>query len=283
MHKYKEKIMSGVFLLAACTSIIAVIIICLFLFANGIPAIKEIGIFKFITGTVWRPSNDIYGILPMILGSIYVTAGAILIGVPIGIFTAAFMAYFCPKKIYRVLKPAVNLLAGIPSVIYGFFGLVVVVPFTGNSMLTASLILAVMILPSVIGVSETAIKAVPASYYEGALALGATHERSVFFTFIPARYFLSNYNNLYNEVMPDGWSASDTGVRECPGYVMFGANQDKGSGWLMTPPLAKLGDTPSEITVTFDLAFYASAAYKNETKSMSVSVEGPGTVGAQPD
>jgi len=122
MHKYKEKIMSGVFLLAACTSIIAVIIICLFLFANGIPAIKEIGIFKFITGTVWRPSNDIYGILPMILGSIYVTAGAILIGVPIGIFTAAFMAYFCPKKIYRVLKPAVNLLAGIPSVIYGFFG-----------------------------------------------------------------------------------------------------------------------------------------------------------------
>lgn len=186
MHKYKEKIMSGVFLLAACTSIIAVIIICLFLFANGIPAIKEIGIFKFITGTVWRPSNDIYGILPMILGSIYVTAGAILIGVPIGIFTAAFMAYFCPKKIYRVLKPAVNLLAGIPSVIYGFFGLVVVVPFTGNSMLTASLILAVMILPSVIGVSETAIKAVPASYYEGALALGATHERSVFFTVIPA-------------------------------------------------------------------------------------------------
>ena len=101
--------------------------------------------------------------------------------------------------------------------------------------------------------------------------------------FIPARYFLSNYNNLYNEVMPDGWSASDTGVRECPGYVMFGANQDKGSGWLMTPPLAKLGDTPSEITVTCDLAFYASAAYKNETKSMSVSVEGPGTVGAQPD
>lgn len=101
--------------------------------------------------------------------------------------------------------------------------------------------------------------------------------------FIPARYFFSNYNNLYNEVMPAGWSASDTGVRECPGYVMFGGNSNTGSGWLMTPALEKLGDTPTDIVVTFDLAFFASAAYKAETKSMSVSVEGPGTVGAQPD
>lgn len=101
--------------------------------------------------------------------------------------------------------------------------------------------------------------------------------------FIPARYFFSNYNNLYNEVMPDGWSASETGIREAPGYVCFGGNSDKGSGWLMTPPLEQLGDTPTDITVTFDLAFFASAAYKAETKSMKVSVEGPGTVGAQPD
>lgn len=101
--------------------------------------------------------------------------------------------------------------------------------------------------------------------------------------FIPARYFFSNYNNLYNEVMPAGWSASETGVRECPGYVYFGGNSNKGSGWLMTPPLEKLGDTQTDITVTFDLAFFASAAYKEETKSMAVSVEGPGTVGAQPD
>lgn len=101
--------------------------------------------------------------------------------------------------------------------------------------------------------------------------------------FIPARYFFSNYNSLYNEVMPAGWSASDTGVRECPGYVYFGGNSNKGSGWLLTPALEKLGDTPTDITVTFDLAFFASAAYKEETKSMAVSVEGPGTVGAQPD
>ena len=193
MKNKKEVIMKYVFLFSACISILAVALICVFLFANGIPAIKEIGFLDFLTGKSWKPKNDIYGILPMILGSIYVTAGAILIGVPIGIFTAVFLAWFCPDKLYKILKPAVDLLAGIPSVVYGFFGLMVIVPFIrnhiggrGTSMLAASIVLGIMILPTIIGVSESAIRAVPRSYYEGALALGATHERSVFTAVVPA-------------------------------------------------------------------------------------------------
>lgn len=193
MRKYKEPIMKGIFFAAALVSILAVLLICLFLFANGIPAMQEIGIFNFLLGTEWRPSNDIYGIFPMILGSIYVTVGAVIIGVPIGLLAAIYMAKFCPKRAYRVLKPAVNLLAGIPSIIYGFFALVVLVPLvrdifggTGMSILTASILLGIMILPTIISVSESAIRAVPESYYEGSLALGATRERSVFRATLPA-------------------------------------------------------------------------------------------------
>ncbi len=193
MQKIKEPLMKFVFLLAASVSILSVVLICLFLFVNGIPAMGEIGFFDFILGQKWKPSNDLYGILPMILGSIYVTAGAIIIGVPIGILTAVFMAKYCPKKLYKVLKPAIELLAGIPSVVYGFFGLVVIVPLmrdlfggSGTSILTASVLLGIMILPTIIGVSESAIRAVPESYYEGSVALGATHERSVFFATLPA-------------------------------------------------------------------------------------------------
>lgn len=191
--KFKETAMKIVFLISACVSIIAVVLICVFLFVNGVPAMAEIGFFDFLLGETWRPSSDIYGIMPMILGSIYVTAGAIIVGVPLGLFTAAFMAYFCPPKLYKVLKPAVDLLAGIPSVVYGFFGLVVMVPLVrstlggrGTSMLTASLLLGIMILPTIISVSESSIRAVPRSYYEGSLALGATKERSVFFSVLPA-------------------------------------------------------------------------------------------------
>ena len=186
---WTEKFMQGVFFVAACASVLAVALICIFLFANGIPAIKEIGFVKFITGEMWRPSNELFGIFPMIIGSLYVTAG---------ILTSVFMAMYCPKKIYRPLKAATELLAGIPSVVYGFFGLVVVVPIIrdfgralkdagliknagdGNSILTTSLILAMMILPTIIGTTESAMRAVPAHYYEGALALGATKERSIF-------------------------------------------------------------------------------------------------------
>ena len=185
---WTERVMQGVFFIAACTSVLAVALICIFLFANGIPAMKEIGFIRFLTGTQWKPNNNIYGILPMIVGSIYVTAGAVIVGVPIGILTAVFMAMYCPRKLYRPLKAATELLAGIPSVVYGFFGLVVLVPWirslgrwlkdlgvvrspgNGNSILTASLLLGMMILPTIIGVTESAIRSVPAQYYPGNLA-----------------------------------------------------------------------------------------------------------------
>ena len=193
MKNAKETIMKFVFLLAATVSIAAVILICVFLFASGVPAIREIGVFNFLFGTTWRPANDLYGILPMIVGSIYVTAGALVIGVPVGVLTAIFMARFCPKWLYKIMKPAVNLMAGIPSVVYGFFGLVVLVPYIrdtfggrGLSVLTASILLGLMILPTIISMSESSLRAVPQSYYEGGLALGASHERSVFFTVVPA-------------------------------------------------------------------------------------------------
>lgn len=193
MKNFKEKSMGMIFMISACASILAVVTICLFLFANGIPAIGKIGVFDFLLGKKWKPGNNIYGILPMILGSIYVTAGAIIVGVPIGILTAVFLSKFCPRKLYKLIKPAIDLLAGIPSVVYGFFGMVVIVPVmsnlfggSGKSMATASILLGIMILPTIIGVSESAINAVPGSYYEGALALGASHERSVFFATLPA-------------------------------------------------------------------------------------------------
>ncbi len=193
MKNKKEEIMQVVFLATACASIALVAMICAFLFGNGLPTIAQLGVSDFLLGKTWRPNNDIYGILPMILGSVYVTLGAVITGVPIGILTAIFMARFCPAGAYKILKPAVELLAGIPSVIYGFFGLVVLVPFiretfggTGSSMLTASLLLGMMILPTLISVAEASLRAVPDSYYEGALALGAGHVRSVFFTVLPA-------------------------------------------------------------------------------------------------
>jgi phosphate transport system permease protein len=189
----KEKILRGIFTAAACVCISCVVLICLFLFVNGIPAIGKIGPGAFLLGQTWKPGSDLYGIAPMILGSIYATAGAIVFGVPLGVFTAVFMAKFCGGRLYRFLAPAVGLLAGIPSIIYGFFGLVVMVPAlrflfggSGKSLLTASLLLAFMILPTIISISEASIRAVPETYHEGALALGATHEQAVFFVVLPA-------------------------------------------------------------------------------------------------
>ena len=190
----KETLMKAVFGIAAGVSVLAVVLICVFLFANGLPAIGKIGVFDFLFGQTWKPGNNLYGILPMILGSIYVTAGAIIIGVPIALLTSVFLAWFCPKKIYGICKSGINLMAGVPSVVYGFFGLVLQVPAikillglrNGNTMLTASILLAIMILPTVVGVTEAALQSIPRSYYEGALALGATHTHSVFFTVVPA-------------------------------------------------------------------------------------------------
>ena len=190
-----ETVMHVVFLAAACTSILAVFLICLFLLANGLPAIVKIGAAHFLLGREWAP-QDIpasFGIFPMIMGSLYITAGAVLTGVPVGIFTAVFLAKFCPEKLYAIIKPCVQLLAGIPSIVYGFFGIMLLAPFVKNhfggngfSILTASILLGIMILPTIIPIAENAIRAVPEHYYEGSLALGASHERSVFFVLVPA-------------------------------------------------------------------------------------------------
>ena len=190
----KEISMKYIFLFTACMSIIAVILISVYLFANGIPAMRKIGFAEFLLSKKWMPGNGEYGIFPMIIGSLYVTAGAILIGVPIGVFTAVFMAFYCPMGIYRPIKALIEVLAGIPSVVYGFFGLVVIVPTVrdlfgmgnGLSILSASILLGMMILPTIIGLSESAIRAVPENYFEGALALGATKERTIFLVMLPA-------------------------------------------------------------------------------------------------
>lgn len=186
-NKYIEQTMRFVFLAAACVSIAATITICIFLFANGVPAMLKIGLKNFIFGLKWKPSINLYGIFPMIVGSITVTLGALILGVPLGLFTAVFLARYCPKQLYNFFESGVKLLAGIPSVVYGFFGLTVIVPairniFGGNgtSILAASIVLAIMILPTIISVSESSIRAVPSLYFEGSLALGACKERSIF-------------------------------------------------------------------------------------------------------
>ncbi len=190
---FKEDTMRRLFAFAAASCILAVVLICVFLFANGLPFFAKVNIFAFLGGETWKPGNDIYGILPMILGSLFITAGALLIGTPIAIFCAIYIARFAPKLVARVLEPAVSLLAGIPSVVYGLFGLTVLVPFVrdnlggkGFSILTASVLLAMMILPTIIGVAVSSLRQVPESYYEGSLALGATPERSVMRVVLPA-------------------------------------------------------------------------------------------------
>ena len=192
MARFKETAMHIVFLITACVSIAAVALICVYLLGNGIPTIAEIGPSNFF-GSVWKPAKDLYGIFPFIIGSIYATAGAIVVGVPVGVLCAVFLAYFCPHWLYRILNPAVRLMAGVPSIVYGFWGLMVIVPAvqaltgtSGKGLLTASLLLGIMILPTIIGTAEPALRAVPRSYYEGSLALGATHERSVFSAVFPA-------------------------------------------------------------------------------------------------
>ena len=186
MKKYSEKIMHVVFLLAACASILAVILICAFLFVNGIPTIGKIGLGNFVLGKIWMPKSGIFGIFPMIIGSIYVTAGAILVGVPVGILAAIYMAKFCNEKVYKIVKPAVDLLAGIPSVVYGFIGLQVVVPFvrlifggTGFGILSGTFVLFVMILPTVTFMTTDTLRAVPRHYREASLAMGATRWQTI--------------------------------------------------------------------------------------------------------
>ncbi|WP_199770099.1 phosphate ABC transporter permease subunit PstC [Helicobacter mesocricetorum] len=185
----KERIAQGIFAIFGCISILCVIMICVFLFGNAIPTLFQIGFLEFIFGFDWYPTEDIFGIFPMIIGSIYVSALAILLGVPIGVLSAIYLSAFASKKIKFFAMPAIELLGAIPSVVYGFFGLVIIVPWisetfngvSGKSVLAAALILSIMILPTIILISKSALDSVPKSYCEGALALGATRERSVFF------------------------------------------------------------------------------------------------------
>ena len=188
MNRFKEQAMKIVFMVAACASVLAVFLICLFLFANGIPAIAKIGPLKFLLGTVWKPSNDKFGIFPMIIASIYVTGGAILVGVPIALFTSVFMARYCPKKIYRPLKSGIELMAGVPSIVYGLFGMLFFVTALKwkFSILAGAFTLAIMILPVILRTTEEALLSVPDSYREGSFGLGAGKLRTIFKIVLPA-------------------------------------------------------------------------------------------------
>ncbi|WAM30878.1 phosphate ABC transporter permease subunit PstC [Caldicellulosiruptor naganoensis] len=179
--------------LAAAVSVISVLLITIFIFKEGFSIIKEYGLFNFILGTKWAPLSGKFGILPMIIGSVCVTIGAIIIGVPIGIATAIFLGELVSEKIARAVRPFVELLAGIPSVVYGFYGLVVIVPLirkmfggSGFSVLASSIILGIMILPTIINISEVSIRSVPKEYKEGSLALGATHWQTIKGVILPA-------------------------------------------------------------------------------------------------
>ncbi|MBR2372239.1 MAG: phosphate ABC transporter permease subunit PstC, partial [Clostridia bacterium] len=193
----REKVMKGIFLFSAIFSILALITITIFLFVSGVPFIAKTGVFKFLFGTTWAPTidNPLYGILPMIISTLYVTALSVVLGVGIGLLTAIALYKFCPKKLVAPVRQMINLLAGIPSVIFGLFGMTIIVPFVGNylsptgvgyGIFSASLVLAVMILPTIVSVSLDALNAVPNSYYEGALALGATKEQATFKIMLPA-------------------------------------------------------------------------------------------------
>lgn len=190
---WQEKLNEKLYLISALISIALIFSITLFIFIKGVPAIKEIGIKNFILGTSWKPGDGQYGILPMIVGSIYVTIGACLVGVPIGLFTAIYLSEMANKKTADFLRKVVELLAGIPSVVFGFFGLVSIVPLIdkffgggGNSLFASSIILGIMILPTIISISEASIRAVPKEYKEGSLALGSTHIDSIFKVMLPS-------------------------------------------------------------------------------------------------
>ena len=180
-------------LITALSSIIIILLIIIFIFSEGLPSMESVGFFKFIFGSTWDPSSGEYGVLPMIVGSLGITALALLFSVPLSLLCAIFMAEIAPKTMRKILKPVIETLAGIPSVVYGFFGLIVLVPImrvqfggTGFSMLTASIILTVMILPTIISVSEDALRSIPHEYKEASLAVGATHWQTIKNVIFPA-------------------------------------------------------------------------------------------------
>ena len=193
----REKVMRGVFLFSAIFSILALVTITVFLFVSGVPFIAKTGFAKFIFGSNWAPlaENPGFGILPMIVASLYVTALSVIFGIGIGLLTAIALYKFCPKKLVAPIRQMINLLAGIPSVIFGLFGMTIIVPFVrdyispsgvGYGIFSASVVLGIMILPTIVSVSLDSLNSVSNSYYEGALALGATKEQATFKIMLPA-------------------------------------------------------------------------------------------------
>lgn len=191
-----EDIVHGIFFLLGMITVLCVLLISIYLLAAGLPAIKKIGLINFLLGTKWAPTyaEPSYGILPFILSSVYGTAGALLIGVPVGFFTAVYLAKLAPPKVKSLVSGAVSLLAGIPSVVYGLVGMMILVPAIrkafhvpdGASLLAAIIVLSVMVLPSIINVSMTSLEAVPREYEEGSLALGATQIETYMRVSVPA-------------------------------------------------------------------------------------------------
>ena len=256
MHsKGFEKTWEIIFLICSLLSVFSIIVICYFIFKNGVPFILQTGIAKFLLGTDWKPtaSPPSFGILPMIVGSVYVTIGSIIVGVPIGVLTAVFMAFYCPDRLYKILKPAVNLMAGIPSIIYGFFGLMVFVPIvrgwwggTGMTVFTASILLGIMILPTIIGLSESSLRSVPKSYYQGSIALGATHERSLMRVVVPA----AKSGILAAIILGIGRSIGETMA-----VIMIAGNQP------IVPESIKMGTRTMTANIVLEMA-YATGAHR---------------------
>lgn len=191
-NKYNEFFIEKGLFITSIFSIIVILTILLFIISEAIPAFQEYGFFHFLTGMVWDPSENQYGVLAMIVGSIYVTFLALLMAVPLSLLCAIFMEEIAPHKVKLILKPVIQTLSGIPSVVYGFFGLTVLVPIvrqnfggTGFSIFTAAVILAVMVLPTIISVSQDAIKSVPNDYKEASLGLGSTHWQTIRHVIVP--------------------------------------------------------------------------------------------------
>lgn len=204
ISRVSENIAKPLLFLTAISTVLIAILIAFFIFKMGLPIFREYGVWEILTGKDWQPAEEVYGILPMIVGTFYVTSFALIIGVPLGLATAIFLAELASEKVAKVIRPAIELLAGIPSVIYGLFGMVVInsamrfierkILFSvlpdeyswGYSVLSGSIVLAIMILPTIINLSEDAIRAVPGSYKEGSLALGASHIQTIFKILLPA-------------------------------------------------------------------------------------------------
>lgn len=197
MKRKSDKIAEIIFTSSAIICVVALLLIMLFIFYNGLPSIFNEGVFNFILGKEWQPRAEIFGILPMITASVLATIGAILIGAPIGVFTAIFIVYIAPPKLSYILKTTTDILASIPSVVYGFFGLMIIVPFIdrflangagGNSLLAAIIILSIMILPTIISISESSLREVDLNFRDASLALGATKITTIFKVLVPAAF-----------------------------------------------------------------------------------------------